>query len=278
MAAKSQSVSTPSSNQGAMVVPNSGELNNTPCHSISNLQPLDTIHCIKLFDTDTLEELWSEDTAHHGAIYELQWSKNDRYLLSSSSDGTSKVWDLITFVYRIILPNGVPSTNGNSDGNLSPFVSGEQFNFSVVQNNGVSVMETVKNFNASYSNNMIAALDLMGTITLAAVLRNTPPVHVYTSIFQEFNAISRPPKNIPEKIQEDGEEPNEILNKLQEIADAPLPRIITGASDGRIRVWDGETFEGFITVRRKNKPEDLMDDFQPHNGAINSITIDGRSK
>ena len=48
---------------------------------------------------DFNEEIWTAPSAHHGVIYDLKWSKNDRYLISCSGDGTCKVWDLISLVY-----------------------------------------------------------------------------------------------------------------------------------------------------------------------------------
>nr|XP_039271437.1 jouberin-like isoform X1 [Styela clava]XP_039271438.1 jouberin-like isoform X1 [Styela clava] len=33
-------------------------------------------------------------TGHQQLVYDLQWSKNDRYLLSASADGTAQVWDM----------------------------------------------------------------------------------------------------------------------------------------------------------------------------------------
>eukprot|EP00595_Chromulina_sp_UTEXLB2642_P002119 CAMPEP_0196764846 /NCGR_PEP_ID=MMETSP1095-20130614/6999_1 /TAXON_ID=96789 ORGANISM="Chromulina nebulosa, Strain UTEXLB2642" /NCGR_SAMPLE_ID=MMETSP1095 /ASSEMBLY_ACC=CAM_ASM_000446 /LENGTH=405 /DNA_ID=CAMNT_0042121479 /DNA_START=232 /DNA_END=1446 /DNA_ORIENTATION=- len=50
------------------------------------------IYSLRLFDTDDGSEIWSTNIAHYGVIYSIAWSKDDSYLLTCSSDGTSKVW------------------------------------------------------------------------------------------------------------------------------------------------------------------------------------------
>ena len=82
-----------------------------------------TVYCIKLFDPDYNEELFCFNPAHHGVIYELKWSKNDRYLLSSSGDGTVKVWDLIGLSpYHHMLAGARGSPRGGKGGNVNAYI------------------------------------------------------------------------------------------------------------------------------------------------------------
>jgi WD40 repeat protein len=54
------------------------------------------VYSLKLYDTDVGVLVWSELYAHHGVVYDVKWSKDDSYLLSSSGDGTTKIWDVLT--------------------------------------------------------------------------------------------------------------------------------------------------------------------------------------
>jgi WD40 repeat protein len=54
------------------------------------------VYSLKLYDTDVGVLIWSELYAHHGVVYDVKWSKDDSYLLSSSGDGTTKIWDVLT--------------------------------------------------------------------------------------------------------------------------------------------------------------------------------------
>lgn len=75
------------------------------------------VYSLLLYDTDLDEEVWSEEVAHHAVIYELRWSKNDRYLLSCAADGTAKVWDLIALHPLMSLYPSNPPSNANPIGN-----------------------------------------------------------------------------------------------------------------------------------------------------------------
>ena len=87
------------------------------------------VYSIRFFEVDYNEEVWSATSAHHGVIYDLKWSKDDRYLLSCSGDGTCKVWDLISLVYclhRGPLTNDNQSSNSSDDG-MTPIHKKEGF-------------------------------------------------------------------------------------------------------------------------------------------------------
>lgn len=49
---------------------------------------------VAVFDPDTGVLIWCDDRAHFGVVYDLKWSLDDGYLLSCSSDGQCKVWNM----------------------------------------------------------------------------------------------------------------------------------------------------------------------------------------
>jgi WD40 repeat protein len=89
----------------------------------------------------------------------------------------------------------------------------------------------------------------------------SPPVYTYTGVFQDQAAPTQP----------------------RQAADtggrsAAVPRIITGAADGKLRVWDGGVMVGYVVVTSKDKNDTEAVDYSPHEGQINSIVIDERSR
>ncbi len=84
---------------------------------------------------------------------------------------------------------------------------------------------------------------------LVQTLTTTPPLFIYCAIFQEYGTSSD-----------------------SSTRSAALPKIITGASDGRLRVYNNGSHVGNIRI------SDDADDFPPHEGNVNAVTIDQRSK
>lgn len=64
-----------------------------PVHALGS-QLTGDVYSIILYDSDKGLELWREDCAHHGVIYDLEFSMDDAYLVSCSGDGTVKTWAL----------------------------------------------------------------------------------------------------------------------------------------------------------------------------------------
>ena len=56
--------------------------------------------CWQMFDVDSGKEL-HRFTGHNGAVLHLALSRDCRSFVSSSSDGTAKVWDLASVVSKI---------------------------------------------------------------------------------------------------------------------------------------------------------------------------------
>ena len=158
------------------------------------------VYSIILYDSDNGIELWRENTAHHGIIYDLQFSLDDNYLASCSGDGNVKVWNLSTAAHS-----------------LEP--------------------------------------------RLQHTLTTSPPVYIYGLAFQEFTKSAG--------VSQSGD----FIKKS-----APLPPIIAGASDGRLRVWTDGQLSGYISVEEKDDLKHAHAPVAHPNARIHAVTVDRRSR
>jgi len=229
------------------------------------------LYSIIIYDTDLKEEVWVEDAAHHGPIYDLKWSRDDRCLLSCSGDGTCKIWDMTSVSFRASNLMGFGALNNANNAN-----------------NGGSG-GTSGRVNAS----MDGSIAPSGTSgqgaasqppTLLHTLVTSPPVYTYCGVFQDQ----------PRASLASAHSQSESLDLLRQstasahhraehydFKDKPLvvPRVITGSADGKLRVWDGSEMVGYVVVTNKDKDADKESvDYSPHDGQINSIVIDERSR
>ena len=187
---------------------------------------IDVVYSVSLYDTDLNEEVWMEPAAHHGVVYEMRWTRDDRYMLSCSGDGTCKVWDMRSVLYR----------SSNTMG----------FN---------AILSNTSDSSANTTAPAVQAANKPPSIMF--ILSSSPPVYTYTAVFQE---------QMPTALSTTGDDKRE------------LPRIITGGADGRLRVWDDGEMKGLIVVSYKGRDGKQEVDDSPHEGQVNSIVIDERSR
>lgn len=210
-----------------------------------------------------------EDAAHHAVIYEIKWTRNDRYLLTVSGDGTCKVWDMISLAPRSsnMVGFGVNSAASTSFGGVPQDSSG-----SGSGSGGGSASNDVSSLIPNLSSKLQALISKPPQ--LVHVLSTSPPVYTYSGIFTD---VLQPNAGSYATAAEAAEmSPAEHLARIES---AEVPRIITGAADGRIRVWENGQFVSYIYVSPKNpSPNDPPPDLSPHEGAVNSIVIDERSR
>lgn len=195
------------------------------------------LYSIILYDTDLKEEVWVEDAAHHGPIYDLKWSRDDRFLLSCSGDGTCKVWDMLPVAFRSSNTQGfaaLNALNANTAGRLNGSLDAS--------------LGTPAGHGSSRPPSLVH--------TLVA----SPPVYTYSGVFQ------------------DQQKSTSGVSQSADTRSAGVlvPRIITGGADGKLRVWDNAEMVGYVVVAGKDKDERV--DYSPHEGQINSIVIDERSR
>lgn len=244
----------------------------------------DMIYSLILYNTDTDEEIWADHIAHHGVIYDIQWSKNDRYLLTTSGDGSCKVWDLLCFCPLLDL---------------------------IERNNRLSATTqqmTTENtvMNASRDNTVLSPLheEESTEITRQDILSQYPPricdiyslgtaLYAYCGVFQDFSsthlgnsiALYNSLHGNATLMASQFVGLPSLEEQFHAIQKAVVPRIIIGCADGRLRVYDDHKFLGFISVPIEgdgngdttNKTT-TQQDFSPHDAPINALVIDDRSK
>lgn len=239
-----------------------------------------------MYDTDLDEEVWAEEIAHHAVIYDIKWSKNDRYLLTCSADGTCKVFDLVALHPLLALYPGQSSAGGDA---ISPRL-GED---------GIAVGGTADGQAAPPSmrpNRVIRAFPPR----IKCILSLPASVYAYSGVFQEFgpsltiasyfNPLGLSSTlNSPLAMVGNGTlEYSQWQEHMNALLQAPVPRIIVGAADGRIRVFDESELTGYIRVieeadttsssKKDGDANSEMVDFSPHDGCVNSIALDERTK
>jgi len=190
------------------------------------------VYSVSLYDTDLNEEVWVEPAAHHGVVYEIRWTRDDRYMLTCSGDGTCKVWDMGPVSYRSSNTMGFNAILSSAPAN--------------------SASELASNITST------AAQAASKPPSIIYILASSPPVYTYTAVFQEQMSAA--------------------LSTIGGDDKRELPRIITGGADGRLRVWDDGVIRGLIVVSYKDKDGKQEVDDSPHEGSVNSIVIDERSR
>jgi WD40 repeat protein len=264
------------------------------------------LYSIRVFDTDTGLEAWSLHTAHHGIIYSLTWSKDDSALLSTSSDGTAKVWNTLAlhpsikkFIQKLERDEKDMILHNKESG---PEASLEQQRTRTTSPGAESTSQD--DLKEAHSNSLTefrtACYSLLPS--LYSVYAHAPPVYVYCGVFQEvgtgsvpssslgstFGSTSGASDSLPAKHisthpvlryiaqQLDGVDSGEKeigLPDAEMLHSLSLPRLFTGSSDGRIRCWEGKhTLVGEVTVNADNQS------YPAHEGRIHSMAIDERSR
>ncbi len=156
-----------------------------------------TTYSLRVYCPNSGNELWSDLAAHHSVIYQIKWSKDDKFIVTCSGDGTSKVWNMRALV---------------------------------------------KNHSENVS---VPSQSLLRAQLLQNIATHHPPVFVYSTVLIE------------------------PLNSSASV-DLDTPTYLTGAYDGRIRLWKGDKLQGQLLYENEEQP--------PHQGAVNSMVIDDRTR
>lgn len=227
-----------------------------------NVNTQDVVYSLQLYDSDLDEEIWSEETSHHGVIYAIQWSKNDRYLLTCSGDGSCKVWDLASLSPLMMhaYPHGQPPAH---------YTTTDQ----------VQVSPRLGDSNEGLPN-MLRPSKILRTHPPKCIANLTLPtaVYAYCGLFQELgNNNNNTTLTMPIAVMD----MTTWQTNMSKMLASPVPRIIIGAADGRLRVFDDGVLCGHIVVQDSNASsgsDTESQDFSPHDGAIHCVAIDERTK
>ena len=211
---------------------------------------------LRLIDTDVGTEVWIDAHSHAGVVYDAKWSLDDTYLVTCSGDGTIKVWDVLS-VSPLAARAGADS--------FTPFAPG--------------VLGTVSpsKRGSSSSTSAFLPLDDKSLPRCIHTLQSTPPTFTYAAIFQEYSPLAT------------GVAANSMsvgMGVAQDdpVTRGPLPRILSGGADGRIRVWDGATPKGFVVVKGGVEGNLSLDQPPAHTDAfgkpcrVQALVIDERSR
>lgn len=230
------------------------------------------VYSLILYDTDTDEEVWSEYVAHHAVIYDIRWSKNDRYLLTCGGDGACKIWDLLYFCPLLdVIERSRSSTQAVVDNTM--------LNGTIPEEGPPGSPMTAAEHSPELTKNNIL---LTHPPRIIQILSIGTGMYAYCGIFQEFGGV-----NIINSLQLYntllGTANSHLMGlpTLQEqftaIEKSTVPRVIIGCADGRMRVFDDQKFMGFICIAGSSE-ENGEQDFSPHDAQINSLVVDERSK
>lgn len=241
--------------------------------------PLDVIYAIRLYNTDMDEEVWVEEAAHHAVIFDLKWTKNDRYLISTAGDGTCKVWDFLSLSptvqqYSLAYNTYLTQTKAMQGG------GDEEGTF-----NGGGMTNRTANTHNTYPTHPLPDADAF--ISPQSLAKLYPPcvryvlslaasISGYSAVFQDF-VTPIPAVGSFNLFSKTSYDVNYWSEQLNTVRGYQVPRVIVGCSDGRIRVFDQGRFMGFVVVAGKTDTGNTQD-FSPHDGVVNSVVIDDRSK
>eukprot|EP00981_Chlorochromonas_danica_P009400 scaffold2646_cov184-Ochromonas_danica.AAC.3 len=269
--------------EGAMVIKfsHSGHLLAIGSRYDSRNAPLyhqDMIYSLILYNTDTDEEIWADHIAHHSVIYDIQWSKNDRYLLTTSGD------DLIERNHRLSSNQQMTAENTVMNASrdnivLSPLH--EEESSSITGKEEITRHDILSQYPPR-----ICDIYSLGTALYAycGVFQDFSSTHLgnsialYNSLHGNASFMASQLVGLPS-----------LEEQFHAVQKAVVPRIIIGCADGRLRVYDDHKFLGFISVpvegdgnttsKTTTATSTQQDqDFSPHDAPINALVIDDRSK
>lgn len=248
---------------------------------------IEIIYSLRLYDTDLDEEIWVEEVAHHAIIYDLKWSKNDRFLISCSGDGTCKIWDFLAFspvlsqysnayyAHQAAINRNKAAGGGDDD-----TLIGTQLHTARTANTYNTAGNHTGFDNHTHDDMSPTYIAKMYPPQVTQVLPLSAQVVAYCAVFQEFSnapfVLPPPAMQFKDDALTNGEF-NYYIEQLNVLKSSYAPRVIIGCSDGRIRVFDSGRLMGYVMVVDKDETG-KQKDFSPHDGVVNSLVIDERSK
>lgn len=202
------------------------------------------VYSLRLYDTDSGTDVWSSLAAHNGIIYDITWSADDFYILTTSGDGTSKVWDVYA-LYVIHQKSNVKRSVAIGESSVTTGVAGNIISPSKAPN-----IPDGNTIGGSIVDSQVAELTPPSCIlTMVA----SPPVYVYAGVFQDHSLKSMAAMLMAVNASSPGSNLNggsieSLHNSMVGDHRPPPPRVITGSSDGKLRVWEGGSLLGYITI------------------------------
>ena len=223
----------PGGSMGALVIKFNGTGTLLACATSGG----DMDHRVRLYDTET-GAMRHEYAGHHSLIYDLQWSSNDRFLVSASADGTAKVWSTgsLCAVEKKKEDNDEPEDeSGKGDEPATPEVSDDE---NADPSKRKDLSPSKQGGARSTKKKDIVSPHLVVT------LQHHPPVYCYCAAFQ-------PPP----------------LGSKDADHDETGPLVMTGAFDSSVRMWDPAT----------GKDLGLLGGKRHHESHVNAMVFDPKT-
>ena len=233
--------------------------------------PSKNIYALHLIDTDYGQIIWTETVAHLGPVYTLEWSDDDTTLISCSSDGTIKIWNVISLhpllKKYIILLNLADRDTKNLDNIMwQPHLLQTLVSPSPSMYVYCAVFSEMKSLTYSTqkeldTKNIIIESNLYNDFKNCAFALTTEDL-----IPQYFDILKQLDRCWTQNL-----EVYEVFNTEYQLKS--IPEFYTGSSTGHICVWNGFKYLGDVYIRDENGNK-----YSAHDARINTITIDNRSK
>lgn len=195
---------------------------------------------IRIYDSES-GSLRHQFDGHRSVVYDLQFSPNDKYLVSACADGTCKVWCLGGLAKDLDEDSDADDEDAsNEEKKTGDSEDGEDNDDDDDDGNDDSSSKKLLSGSTKKSS---ASLALKGRPFLTATLQHNPPVYIYSACFQ-------PP-----------------LHRSSGTADNTAPLVVTGSFDAAVRLWDPSTSSSLGLLGGKRF----------HDSHVNAMVFDGKT-
>lgn len=193
---------------------------------------------IQIYDMDAEEGCavlkGPELSGHVSIVYDLNWSEDDRFLVSASADGTARVWAL----EGITKPSVARPMHSSAAMDADAGTGGEDEKLEEEKDEPAKQQQPVKKSST-------AAASAVGG-RLYKILQLSPPTFLYAACFvpslEPLPAVGSSASdgasanNAEEPPSDSNQKPPNLFDEKPE----PCPPVLTGAFDGSLRMWNVE--------------------------------------
>ncbi len=239
------------------------------------------VYSVSIFDSDTADLLWCDEYAHYGVVYDIKWLSDDSKLVTCSADGRCRIYDvkLTSRGFREFKEGALEHQLRAGDSSRNS-VSAQAASIS----GGAAAASAGVSSGTSGGGGLSASV----YISRSALIETTPPVFIYCVLFQE--PATRKKSSNTAKTDNGAAASDQTVNSdAPAVASHQPPQtaadtmIITGAADGRLRVydvdgaWQGEllSYDPAASAAAASAEDSP---FSPHEKAVHDIVIDSKSR
>jgi WD40 repeat protein len=234
-----------------------------------------TLYALSIYDSDTGDLLWCDEYAHFGIIYDVKWSPDDRSIVTCSSDGRCKLYEVA------MLSRGFRDMKAGQ-GDSHARHDSRRYSLSASPNRsgkapGVGAQGTAFN---------VVSATIM--VSKPVIFSSSPPAFVYAVALVESLGIRRQRSGARATVTGntgagESKEGRSVspprAASSPEVQPAHRMRVLSGSSDGRIRVFEVTgTHCGELLTYDPTASASGSAIFAPHEGAVHDLVVDPKSK